>query len=112
MKKRSLLMLSLFLTLNTFAQSFRFAFLSDVHIGVKNADEDLRRTVADINADTSLKFVIITGDITELGIDEELLLARKILSGLKKPLYIQTGNHDGNWSPTGGRAFNTVFGPG
>src|SRR5215210_4600546 len=95
-----------------FTQSFKFAFLSDTHIGIKNADEDLRRTVEDINADTSLKFVIITGDITELGTDEELLLAKNILSKLKKPLYVQTGNHDTNWSPTGGRAFNSIFGAG
>ncbi len=72
----------------------------------------MRRSVEDINADTSLKFVIITGDITELGTDEEMLLAKSILSKLKKPLYIQTGNHDGNWSPSGGRIFNKTFGPG
>ncbi|MFN2438907.1 MAG: PQQ-binding-like beta-propeller repeat protein [Chitinophagaceae bacterium] len=95
-----------------YTQSFKFAFLSDTHIGVKNADEDLRRSVADINADTSLKFVIITGDITELGTDEEILLAKGILSKLKKPLYIQTGNHDANWSPNAGRIFNSAFGLG
>jgi predicted MPP superfamily phosphohydrolase len=96
----------------SFPQSFKFAFLSDTHIGVKNADEDLRRSVAGINADTSLKFVIISGDITELGTDEEIILAKSILSKLTKPLYIQTGNHDGNWSPSGGRIFNQTFGLG
>ncbi len=65
----------------SFSQDFKFAFLSDTHIGVKNADEDLRRSVADINADTSLKFVIISGDITELGIDDEVLEVKNILSG-------------------------------
>lgn len=110
--KTTVFIITLFLSVTAFSQTFKFAFLSDTHIGVKDADEDLRRTVADINADTSLKFILITGDITELGIDEEMLLAKHILSKLKKPLYIQTGNHDGNWSPSGGRSFNTVFGPG
>lgn len=94
------------------AQDFKFAFLSDTHIGVKNADEDLRRTVQDINADTSLKFVIISGDITELGTDEELLKAKEILSRLNKPLYVVTGNHDGNWSPSGGKTFRKFLGAG
>ncbi len=101
-----------FIGATVFAQSFRFAFLSDTHIGVKDADEDLRRSVADINADPSLKFVIISGDITELGTDDEMMLAKSILSNLKVPLYIQTGNHDGNWSPSGGRIFNELFGAG
>jgi len=112
MKTISFFIITWLFSISAFSQTFKFAFLSDTHIGVKNADEDLQRTVADINADTSLKFVIITGDITELGTDEEMLLAKSILSKLKKPLYIQTGNHDGNWSPSGGRVFNTVFGPG
>jgi outer membrane protein assembly factor BamB/predicted MPP superfamily phosphohydrolase len=111
-KQLLFLIISFVLPGEAFTQSFKFAFLSDTHIGIKNADEDLRRSVADINADTSLKFVVITGDITELGTDEEILLAKSILSELKKPLYIQTGNHDGNWSPNGGRIFNKAFGPG
>ncbi len=112
MKTTIFLVFILFLCVPALPQTFKFALLSDTHIGVKNADEDLRKSVADINADTSLKFVIITGDITESGTDQELLLAKDILSQLKKPLYIQTGNHDGNWSPNGGSIFHTVFGPG
>jgi len=112
MKTTSFFIIALFLSANAFSQSFKFAFLSDTHIGVANADEDLRRSVADINADTSLKFVIITGDITDLGTDDEMWLAKSVLSKLKVPLYIQTGNHDGNWSPGGGRIFNKTFGPG
>jgi outer membrane protein assembly factor BamB/predicted phosphodiesterase len=108
----SFLIAFVFISASSFTQNFKFAFLSDVHIGIKNAAEDLRRTVEDINADTALKFVIITGDISELGTDEEYQVAKSIFSKLKKPLYVQTGNHDTNWSPTGGRAFNSVFGAG
>ena len=38
------------------AQSaFKFAHVSDTHIGSTNADDDLRRTVANINNDSSLQ---------------------------------------------------------
>ena len=58
---------------------FRFAFLSDTHIGSPDgkAEEDLRRTVADINQMTDIAFVVITGDITELGTNEEIKRAKQ-----------------------------------
>jgi len=91
---------------------FRFAFLSDTHIGSPNggAEEDLRRTVRDINAMSDVAFVVITGDITELGTNEELALARSIFDSLDIPYYIIPGNHDTGWSESGGVMFTTVFG--
>jgi 3',5'-cyclic AMP phosphodiesterase CpdA len=83
--------------------SFRFAFVTDTHIGSPNgaAEEDLRRTVQDINEQKDLAFVLLTGDITELGTQEELLLAKKILDSLKIPWYIIPGNHDTGWRVVG-----------
>ncbi|WP_439882078.1 outer membrane protein assembly factor BamB family protein [Pontibacter sp. MBLB2868] len=92
------------------AQAFKFAFVSDTHIGNPTAQEDLQRTVTDINADTALSFALFTGDITEFGSDEELKLAKQVLSGLNKPWYIVAGNHDSNWSESGSNTFRTVFG--
>ncbi|MES2004430.1 MAG: PQQ-binding-like beta-propeller repeat protein [Bacteroidota bacterium] len=91
---------------------FRFAFISDTHIGSPNggAEEDLRRTVADINQMADIAFVVITGDITELGTDAEIKLAKEILSQLKVPYYIIPGNHDSGWSESGGVSFGKVFG--
>ena len=87
--KQLLLFILLFSVQSTFAQTkpFRFAFLSDTHIGSPNgaAEEDLRRTVADINAQDSIDFVVITGDITELGTNAELRLAKQILDSLEFP---------------------------
>src|SRR6185369_2555888 len=93
-------------------KNFRFAFLSDTHIGSPDgkAEEDLRRTVADINQMTDIAFVVITGDITELGTDAEIKLAKEILSALKVPYYIIPGNHDSGWSESGGVTFGKVFG--
>ncbi|WP_345954323.1 PQQ-binding-like beta-propeller repeat protein [Mucilaginibacter sp. PAMB04168] len=92
------------------AQSFKFAFVSDTHIGNQTAAEDLRRTVKDINANDELKFVVITGDITEFGADAELALAKQILDSLNKKWYIIPGNHDANWSESGSNTFRRVFG--
>lgn len=111
MKKITTLSVLLLLLLQTQAQqSFRFAFVSDTHIGSSNADEDLRRTVRDINADSTLQFVVLTGDITDFGADKEFLLAKSILDSLNKPWHIIPGNHDANWSESGANSFKTIFG--
>lgn len=91
---------------------FRFAFISDTHIGSPNgsAEEDLRRTVADINGMQNIAFVVITGDITELGTNKELKAAKKILDSLHVTYYIIPGNHDTGWSESGGLSFTTTFG--
>jgi predicted MPP superfamily phosphohydrolase len=112
--KRFLLCCLLFSSLTPFCQikSFRFAFLSDTHIGSPNgsAEEDLRRTVADINRRQDISFVVLTGDITELGTNNELRLAKQILDSLQIPYYIIPGNHDTGWSESGGLGFNKTFG--
>ena len=91
---------------------FRFAFLSDTHIGSPDgkAEEDLRRSVNDINQRNDVDFVVITGDITELGTNDELPRAKKILDSLKLRYYIIPGNHDDGWSESGGMTFLTTFG--
>lgn len=114
MKRPLLLCCFLFVVSLSFSQwkPFRFAFISDTHIGSPNggAEEDLRRTVADINQMTDIAFVVITGDITELGTNAEIRLAKEILDGLKIPYYIIPGNHDSGWSESGGVTFGQVFG--
>lgn len=106
------LMILAFASANAQINPFRFAFISDTHIGSPNgsAEEDLRRTVADINQMTDIAFVVLTGDITELGTTEEIKMAKAILSELKVPYYIIPGNHDTGWSETGGVAFIQIFG--
>ncbi len=113
--KRFVIILSFFIAcFSTLAQTkpFRFAFISDTHIGSPDgaAEEDLRRTVRDINVINDVAFVVITGDITELGTDPELQLAKKLLDSLKIPWYIIPGNHDTGWSESGGLSFTKIFG--
>lgn len=114
MKKIALIFSLLFFVLIAGAQmkSFRFAFLSDTHIGSPDgkAEDDLRRTVDDINQMTDIAFVVITGDITELGTNDEIKRAKQLFDGLKVPYYIIPGNHDSGWSESGGVSFGNIFG--
>ncbi len=87
-----------------------FVHLSDTHIGGSTGEEDLRRTVADINSNPLIQFVVISGDITEFGSDEEIGLAKQLLDSLNKPWHIVPGNHDSNWSESGSNTFKRVFG--
>ena len=99
--------------LNVTFKPFQFAFVTDTHIGSPNgsAEEDLRRTVRDINAHKDeIAFVLLTGDITELGTNEEIKFAKSILDSLQVKWYIIPGNHDTGWSESGGDTFNKVFG--
>lgn len=95
---------------SAFAQNFKYAFVTDTHVGATTGEDDLRRTVADINRQNDLDFVVLTGDITEMGTNEELKLAKNILSALKIPYYIMPGNHDTGWSESGGVSFIREFG--
>jgi outer membrane protein assembly factor BamB/predicted phosphodiesterase len=94
------------------AQNFKFAFITDTHIGSPNgvAEEDLQKTVLDINSLEAIDFALVTGDITEMGTDEEIRKAKQLLDGLTIPYYVVPGNHDTGWSESGGVSFINTFG--
>ena len=92
------------------AQTFRFAHVTDTHVGGSTGAEDLMITVNDINNQKDIQFAIFSGDITEFGSDEELNEAKSILSKLNKPWYIVPGNHDSKWSESGNNSFVRIFG--
>lgn len=107
---KNLFILYIFLSNTLFAQQFSFGWLSDLHIGSPNAEVDLFAVVDDINNDSSIGFVIATGDIAEKGKNEELSKAKEILDNLKVPYYIIPGNHDTKWSESGGSQFVKLWG--
>ena len=110
MKKNLLFLVFIFNILHAFAQQpLVFVHLSDTHVGSETGADDLRRTVKDINENPAIQFVVISGDITEFGADEEIKLAKQILDSLNKPWHIIPGNHDGNWSESGANTFKNVF---
>jgi outer membrane protein assembly factor BamB/predicted MPP superfamily phosphohydrolase len=108
-----LILILIFLTVSvTFADEppIRFAWLSDTHIGSRTGAEDLREAVQDINSLQSIDFVILSGDITEMGSNTELELAKAILDSLNNPYHIIPGNHDTKWSESGCTRFSELWG--
>lgn len=102
----------LFLSSTVFAQrqSFRFAWLSDTHVGTQTGAADLLNSVHDINRMDDVAFVILSGDVTEMGSDFQLETAKSILDSLKKPYHIIPGNHDTKWSQSGCTKFLALWG--
>lgn len=109
--RMTLLLCSLFLFCASLAPApqFRFAWLSDTHVGSPNAAADLEAAVRDINDRQNIAFVLVSGDVTEMGSDAELAEAKNILERLTKPFYIIPGNHDTKWSESGCTTFRRLF---
>ena len=108
--KQLLILVFYFFLIHVQAQTFRFAHVTDSHVGGSTGAEDLLRTVEDINQQANIDFVILSGDVTEFGSGEELLEAKSILSKLNKPCYVTPGNHDSKWSESGNKDFVRIFG--
>ncbi len=93
-----------------YSQQFKFAWITDTHVGGITGADDLINTVNDINSLNDVDFVILSGDITETGKTRDLLEAKSILDKLHKPYYIIPGNHDTKWSESGCTNFSRIFG--
>ena len=93
-------------------EPFRFAVVTDIHISANSSQptEDLRQSVAQINNDANIDFVLVTGDIADAGDGASLRIAKQELDKLTKPWYILEGNHDQNWSESGCMDFVKIFG--
>lgn len=102
--------LILFFCTQVFSQNFNFAWLSDIHVGDPTSEEDLRRSVNDINSSGNIEFTIISGDITSDGALSDLTKAKIILDKLNKPYYIIPGNHEAKWSESGCTDFTKLWG--
>ncbi len=88
----------------------RLAILSDVHVTPGNANEGkLREAVAEINA-TDVDAVMLTGDLTNEGSDEQLRNVKGVLDDIAHPFYIIPGNHENNWSQSACKTFNDLWG--
>lgn len=88
----------------------KFAILSDIHVTPGNANEGkLQEAVVEINA-SDVDAVIVSGDLTNEGSDEQLRNVKQILDGIAKPLYVIPGNHENNWSQSACKTFNDLWG--
>jgi len=103
----------LFLSASLLAQNgpLRFAFITDLHYseGAPSV-KDIRACVQDINSLENLDFVLVGGDLTDFGTDEEIASVKAMLDSLDYKYYVVAGNHDAKWSESGCNTFREVFG--
>lgn len=105
--------LFIFLFISVFSvtgQNLRVAWLTDIHVGYDKSDSVILKQIDQINSLKDVGFVVVSGDVTELGKWDELERAQKLLSKLNKRFLVIPGNHDTKWSDMGGMEFSTIFG--
>ena len=88
----------------------RIAVLSDIHVVPGNeCGRQLALAVEDINAG-GFDAVVVNGDLSNEGSDKELANVKRILDGIRHPLFVLPGNHENNWSQSAGRTFVDLWG--
>ena len=83
--KKTLLMLSIFVFFISCQNEHqvRFALFTDTHVAENTTGaEDLQLAVNDINQRNDIDFVLVSGDITDLNISDNLENAKNILDKL------------------------------
>jgi 3',5'-cyclic AMP phosphodiesterase CpdA len=92
----------------TLPDSFRFAVISDIHIG----EDGTGRIPAfrDSIASRGLGFFCVTGDLTDGGTPDQYALAKAALDSAGLPYLVTIGNHD-LYQASGWTSFKTLFGP-
>ena len=90
-------------------QALKFSLISDTHVVPGNVNEQqLKNAIAEINGNDS-EFVILSGDLSNEGSDEQLYNIKSILDGLTKPIYVIPGNHENNWSQSATKTFIDIW---
>ncbi len=78
--------------------TLRVAVFTDLHISPgAPADENLTQAVENVNK-SDYAFVIVDGDVSNVGSDAELENVYNKLKALRVPYFFVPGNHETNWS--------------
>ena len=106
MKIRSLLV-SIVILLTSFSlNAIRIIVFADLHVLPGNdCEKNLKIAVEEINK-SDADLVVINGDLTNEGSDEELSNVKSILDQIKLPQFVLPGNHETTWSQS---ATKTIF---
>jgi len=88
----------------------KFVQLTDLHVSVGNDNDFLLQNIVKEINNSDNEFVVVTGDLTNRGADDELQQVHSILSKLTKPYYVISGNHETNWSESAGLTYKKIFG--
>ena len=92
------------------AKTVKMVVLSDIHVTPGNEnDTALRKAVEEINVGDA-DAVVLNGDLTNEGSDEQLKNVKNIVDGITKPFYVVPGNHENNWSQSACKTFVDLWG--
>ena len=90
--------------------NFKFAQITDIHISDGSTKKYLRQSIQQINVDSTIDFVLVTGDLTDNGDNASLKWISGELEKFNKPYYVLCGNHETTWTESGLETFNQLFG--
>lgn len=88
----------------------KFVQLTDLHVSVGNDNDFLLQNIVKEINNSDNEFVVVTGDLTNRGADDELKQVHLRLAELKIPYYVVSGNHETNWSESAGLTYKKIFG--
>lgn len=88
----------------------KFVQLTDLHVSVGNENDFLLQNIVNEINNSDNEFVVVTGDLTNRGADDELKQVHSILANLKIPYYVISGNHETNWSESAGLTYKKIWG--
>ena len=92
------------------SEQIKFVQLTDLHVSVGNENDFLLQDIVKEINNSDFEFAVVTGDLTNRGADDELKQVHSILSKLKIPYYVISGNHETNWSESAGLTYKKIFG--
>lgn len=106
MKIKSILLSFFFLLSAISLSATRIIVIADLHVLPDNdCEKNLKIAVEEINK-SDADLVVINGDLTNEGSDEELSNVKSILDQIKLPQFVLPGNHETTWSQS---ATKTIF---
>lgn len=91
---------------------FHFLHITDTHVTASSHQGPVRDLLAGLASRPGApSFILHTGDVTELGTEDEFQAFRNATNGAPMPIHCVPGNHDVRWAPTGKEAFRRALGP-
>ena len=111
MKKQLFIASAMYLAASATAPATDIIVLTDVHVTPGNAcEQKLIEAVNEINATPGIGAVVLSGDLTNEGSDEQLSNVKRIVDKIRYPFYIIPGNHEDTWSQSATKTFFDLWG--
>jgi predicted MPP superfamily phosphohydrolase len=90
---------------------WQFIQITDTHIGDQGGNDKFKQVIPAFNAlQPKPEFIITTGDLTELGTEEQFSLYSTFIHQINIPVYSVMGNHEIRWSDSYKSRFERYFG--